>query len=82
MSPARKHEAESSEPLLTVEGLIKRFPVKKGVVFERWSEEFVAVDDVSFEIRAGETLGLVGESGSGKSTTGFCILQLLRPSAG
>jgi oligopeptide transport system ATP-binding protein len=82
MKPARKHEGESSEPLLIVEGLTKRFPVSKGVIFERASEEFVAVDDVSFKIRAGETLGLVGESGSGKSTTGFCILQLLRPSAG
>jgi len=82
MSPARKHETRNSEPLLTVEGLTKRFPVRKGVVFERASEDFVAVDDVSFDIRESETLGLVGESGSGKSTTGFCILQLLRPSAG
>ena len=53
MSPTRKHEAESSEPLLTVEGLTKRFQVSKGVIFERASEEFVAVDDVSFQIRAG-----------------------------
>jgi oligopeptide transport system ATP-binding protein len=81
MSVPREHTA-GSEPLLVVEGLTKRFPVRKGVVFERASEEFVAVDNVSFQINRGETLGLVGESGSGKSTTGFCVLQLLRASAG
>jgi oligopeptide transport system ATP-binding protein len=79
---ASEERTATSEPLLVVEGLTKRFPVGKGVIFERAGEEFVAVDDVSFEISSGETLGLVGESGSGKSTTGFCILRLLRPSAG
>jgi oligopeptide transport system ATP-binding protein len=72
----------SGEFLLEVEGLRKYFPVKRGVVFPRTVDHNRAVDDVSFSIRAGETVGLVGESGSGKSTTGFAVLQLIRPTAG
>ena len=68
--------------LLQVKGLSKHFPVRSGVLFERTVDAFRAVDDVSFEIAEGETLGLVGESGSGKSTTGYCILQLLKPTEG
>jgi oligopeptide transport system ATP-binding protein len=68
--------------LLKVEGLSKHFPIRAGVLFERTVDAFRAVDEVSFEIAEGETLGLVGESGSGKSTTGYCILQLLKPTAG
>ena len=71
-----------NEPLLQVTDLHKHFPVKKGVLFERTVDEIKAVDGVSFDLEAGRTLGLVGESGSGKSTTGYCVLQLLKPASG
>ncbi len=72
----------ASEPLLHVSDLRKWFPVRKGLFIERTVDYVKAVDDVSFEIKEGETLGLVGESGSGKSTTGYCVLQLLKPTGG
>ena len=68
--------------LLTVTGLEKHFPVRRGLLIERTVDHVKAVDGVSFSIPEGKTLGLVGESGSGKSTTGYCILQLIRPTAG
>ncbi|MBI4338295.1 MAG: ATP-binding cassette domain-containing protein [Chloroflexi bacterium] len=58
------------------------FPVTSGIIVQRKVADIKAVDDVSFFIRRGETLGLVGESGCGKTTTGRCILQLYRPTAG
>src|SRR5215475_861000 len=68
-------------PLLEVRELKKQFPIIKGL-FSRVSGQVHAVDGVSFQIGAGETLGLVGESGCGKSTVGRTMLKLLEPSAG
>jgi len=68
------------EPLLTVEELRKYFPVKKG--FFRKPDWIRAVDDVTFQVFKGETLGIVGESGSGKTTLAKLILRLIDPTAG
>jgi oligopeptide transport system ATP-binding protein len=68
-------------PLIEVRNLKKYFPVKKGV-FSRVVAHVRAVDDVSFEIAPGETLGLVGESGCGKTTAGRSLLRLVEPTSG
>jgi oligopeptide/dipeptide ABC transporter ATP-binding protein len=71
-----------SDVLIRVDGLVKEFPIRRGVFFKKQIGAVQAVSGISFEIRAGETLGLVGESGSGKSTAARCILRLLEPTAG
>ena len=78
---ARSGNLESAEPLLKVEHLKVYFPVKKNF-FGKILEEFKAVDDVSFVVRNGETLGLVGESGCGKTTLGRSLIRLITPTSG
>jgi peptide/nickel transport system ATP-binding protein/oligopeptide transport system ATP-binding protein len=67
--------------LIEVRGLVKYFPVRGGIL-QRTQDWVKAVDDVSFTIRAGETLGLVGESGCGKTTVGRLLLRLIIPTGG
>jgi oligopeptide/dipeptide ABC transporter ATP-binding protein len=71
----------NEQPLLEVHALKKHFPIRGGV-FNRSVGEFKAVDDVSFSVPRGKTLGLVGESGSGKTTIGKCVLRLMEPTSG
>jgi len=74
--------ANGDGALLEVRDLAKWFPIRKGFLVERTVDHVKAVDGVSFSIAEGTTLGLVGESGSGKSTTGYSVLQLLKPTSG
>jgi len=74
--------ATASNGLVEVRNLKMYFPIKGGIVFDRTIGNVHAVDDVSFTLRSGETLGLVGESGCGKSTLARCVLRLLDPTGG
>ena len=80
-----RYERRSRLPrdiLVNVQDLKMYFPVTAGLIFQRKIADVKAVDDICFDVKKGETLGLVGESGCGKSTTGRAILQLYKPTAG
>ncbi len=82
VSEAAEQDTETKDAIVEVNGLKVYFPVKSGIVFRRQVAEVKAVDDISFSIKRGETLGLVGESGCGKTTTGRAILQLYKATSG
>src|SRR4030067_1609793 len=82
MAQTQNSTLKTQNSILEVRGLKKYFPIYSGLFAQRVEGWVRAVDDVSFSIRRGETLGLVGESGCGKRTTGRCILQLYKPTAG
>ncbi len=81
-TPHVTYKPKSSEVMLEVTNLKKHFPISSGIILQRQVGAVKAVDDVSFQVYKGETLGLVGESGCGKSTTGRTVLQLYKPTAG
>src|ERR1043165_3071641 len=81
-SKSKIRNSASADALVEVRGLKKYFPVTSGAIARRVVGWVKAVDDVSFSIKRGETLGLVGESGCGKTTTGRGLLRLIEPTGG
>jgi oligopeptide/dipeptide ABC transporter ATP-binding protein len=75
-------ERPGGDALVSVRNLTKRFPITRGIIFQREVARVHAVEDVSFDIFPGETLGLVGESGSGKTTTARLITKLIDATSG
>ncbi|MFI6134260.1 ATP-binding cassette domain-containing protein, partial [Micromonospora sp. NPDC051141] len=71
-----------TENIIEVRDLVKHYPVTQGVVFKKTIGHVKAVDGVSFDLKAGETLGVVGESGCGKSTLARVLMNLEKPTAG
>jgi peptide/nickel transport system ATP-binding protein len=80
--PEMRTHSVAPLPLLEVRGLKKYFPIYKGGLIRKVVNQVRAVDDVSFFVRQGETLGLVGESGCGKTTVSRCILRAFAPTSG
>src|SRR5262249_7810968 len=71
-----------AKPLVEVRDLVKHFPIKQGIVFQKQIGAVKAVDGLTFDVLDGETLGLVGETGCGKSTTARLLARLLDPTSG
>ncbi len=80
--PGASAAAEPGDALLQVKGLVKHFPVTRGIIIRRQVGAVQAVDGLTFSVQPGETLGLVGESGCGKTTTGRLLTRLLEPTGG
>jgi peptide/nickel transport system ATP-binding protein len=74
--------APATDALMSVTGLTKHFPVTRGIIIRRRVGLVRSVDDVSFDVARGETLGIVGESGCGKTTTARMLTRLIEPTAG
>jgi peptide/nickel transport system ATP-binding protein/oligopeptide transport system ATP-binding protein len=72
----------TTTPLIEVRNLTKHFPITRGIIFQKQVGAVKAVDDISFAVPGGETLGLVGETGCGKSTTAKLLVRLLEPTSG
>ncbi|MFB9393211.1 ABC transporter ATP-binding protein [Streptomyces coeruleoprunus] len=82
VAPAPGTTGAAREPILQVKDLVKHYPLTRGVLFKKQIGAVKAVDGVSFDLRAGETLGTVGESGCGKSTVARMLVNLERPTSG
>ena len=74
--------ATNGQPIIEVNNLYKFFPVKEGIIRQKVKGNIHAVDNISFKVYKGETLGLVGESGCGKTTTARMLLRLDKPTEG
>ncbi len=74
--------AGDREPILEVRNLVKHFPLTQGILFKKQIGAVKAVDDISFSLYRGETLGIVGESGCGKSTVAKLLMNLETPTSG
>jgi peptide/nickel transport system ATP-binding protein len=79
---ASKDASQNGSALLEVRNLVKHFPITQGIVFQKQIGAVKAVDDISFDVKSGETLGIVGETGCGKSTTARLLVRLLAPTSG